>query len=78
MMIEHGAEHKFIKQEDTVLNNFNQIKTKVNVKFDSAREVSSQNLQKVNQLQKERLKRDQEDYIKERLSKLTLFLREKF
>ena len=59
MLIEDRAEHDLVKQEDTVLDTFNQIAQgtikshlKTNLKFDSARLAASNNMDKVKQLQK--------------------------
>ena len=79
MLIEARAEDALLRQDELALASFNQIQNKQGaLNFDSARQVSVNSLTKVKQLQEARLKKDQETYVRERLVKLTNFLRERF
>ena len=51
MLIEDNAEKNLVTQEDSALDMFNAIKSKQShLKFDSARQISTQNLEKVREL----------------------------
>ena len=59
MMIEDSAENALLKLEESNLETFTDATDgKNHLRYDSARQVSSQNLQKIRQLQKQKQAKD--------------------
>ena len=78
MLIEDSAEGELVKQEDSMLDNFKQIKNSHSLSNIGRSRLSQIDLQKEMQLSKTKIKEEQETYVRDRLIKLTKFLREKF
>jgi len=79
MLIQDDAEIELQKKEDFTLESFIKIaKQQGKLKFDSARVRGGGSEEKIKKLQQQRLAKDRESYVIDRLSKLTVFLRDKF